>query len=50
LKENKEKNYKVTLISEKEYSFYSGMLPGAIAGLYTDEELKVNLETAAIWC
>jgi len=32
-----------------EHSFYSGMLPGAVAKLYTDEELKVNLKTAAIW-
>lgn len=32
-----------------EYFFYSGMLPGAVAKLYTDEELKVNLKTAAIW-
>ena len=49
LQQNKDKNYRITLISEMEHSFYSGMLPGAVSKLYTDEELKVNLRTTAIW-
>jgi hypothetical protein len=49
LQQNRDKNYRITLISEMEHSFYSGMLPGAVAKLYTDEELKVNLKTTAIW-
>ena len=31
---NKEDNIKIKLISDNEYSFYSGMLPGSISNLY----------------
>jgi selenide,water dikinase len=38
---------RLTLISDASESAYSGMLPGRIAGFYTDEECHVNLCTLA---
>ena len=40
----------LTLVTESPVSYYSGMLPGTIATLYTDEELKIDLEPLAKWC
>ncbi|MDX2231937.1 MAG: selenide, water dikinase SelD [Leptolyngbyaceae cyanobacterium bins.349] len=38
---------RLTLISEASESAYSGMLPGRVAGFYTDEECHVNLSALA---
>jgi len=43
-------NAKITLVNEAPKSYYSGMLPGTVSKLYTDEELKVDLEPVAKWC
>jgi hypothetical protein len=34
---------KMTLVTESAVSYYSGMLPGTVSKLYTDEDLKVHL-------
>ena len=41
---------KMTLINESAVSYYSGMLPGTVSKLYTDEDLKVHLAPLANWC
>ena len=41
---------KLTIVSEKDISFYSGMLPGTVSGLYKDEDLVIQLEPLAVWC
>lgn len=41
---------KLTLINEAPASYYSGMLPGTVSKLYTDEDLKVQMEPLAKWC
>jgi len=41
---------KVTLINEAPLSYYSGMLPGSVSKLYTDDDIKIHLEPLAIWC
>jgi len=43
-------NVKLTLVSESEFSFYSGMLPGCVSGLYKHEELSILLSPLATWC
>lgn len=40
----------LTLVTESPVSYYSGMLPGTIANLYTNEELKIDMEPLAKWC
>ena len=40
----------LTIVSEKSDSYYSGMLPGTVARLYTDDDLKVHLGPLAEWC
>lgn len=40
----------MTLVTESAVSFYSGMLPGTVSKLYTDEDLKVHLKPLAEWC
>jgi len=44
------KAVRLTLVTESEYSFYSGMLPGTVSKLYGDDDLKVFLEPVAQWC
>ena len=46
-----EQNLKIdlTLVSETPVSYYSGMLPGAVAGLYKNEDIMVQLEPLAEW-
>lgn len=41
---------KLTLVNEAPRSYYSGMLPGTVATLYTTEDLQISLEPLAIWC
>ena len=41
---------KMTLINESAVSYYSGMLPGTVSKLYTDEDLKIHLAPLAEWC
>ena len=40
----------LTLVTESPISYYSGMLPGTVSKLYTDEDLKVHLNPLAQWC
>jgi selenide, water dikinase len=40
----------MTLINESAVSYYSGMLPGTVSKLYTDEDLKIELAPLAKWC
>ena len=51
-KEIKDNNLNVdlTLVSESELSYYSGMLPGAVSQLYKNEDIMVWLEPLAKWC
>lgn len=42
-------SYSMTLVSETPTSYYSGMLPGTVAGLYTEDDLQIALEPLAIW-
>lgn len=41
---NKAGNVHLSLVSESRYSFYSGMLPGCVAGLYEEKEIRIDLE------
>lgn len=41
---------KLTLVSQGEKSYYSGMLPGSVSGLYTDEDITIHLPPLAAWC
>lgn len=41
---------KLTLINEAPRSYYSGMLPGTVAKLYTNEDLQISLAPLAAWC
>lgn len=41
---------KVILISEYEFSYYSGMLPGCIAQLYQKEQVRIDLVSLAAYC
>ena len=40
----------LTLVSDSDKSYYSGMLPGAVSGLYTDEDIMVHLRPLSEWC
>jgi selenide,water dikinase len=40
----------LTMISAGDTAFYSGMLPGAIAGLYSEEEITIPLRPLAYAC
>lgn len=46
----KEAPIKMTLVTECGVSYYSGMLPGTVSKLYSDEDLKVHLQPLAAWC
>lgn len=41
---------KLTIVSERDISYYSGMLPGTVSKLYNDEDLVVYLRPLAAWC
>lgn len=43
------KHLKVTLIDVQRSATYSGMVPGTIAGVYTQEETLLDLEALAQW-
>ena len=47
---NSDMPIKMTLVTESGTSFYSGMLPGTVSKLYSDEDLKIHLEPLAQWC
>ena len=40
----------LTLISDGPKSYYSGMLPGSVSNLYTDEDITVHLAPLAEYC
>lgn len=40
----------LTLVSDGQRSFYSGMLPGSVSTLYTDEDIMVYLDPLSKWC
>ncbi|MBM3264971.1 MAG: selenide, water dikinase SelD, partial [candidate division Zixibacteria bacterium] len=40
---------RVTLIADRPVAWYSGMLPGCLAGLYTPDEIGVELRPLARW-
>lgn len=39
----------LTLVTDSPVSYYSGMLPGSVSHLYTDDDIKVHLEPLAKW-
>lgn len=41
---------KLSLVTEAPNAYYSGMLPGAISKLYTDDQIQVQLKPLAAWC
>jgi selenide, water dikinase len=41
--------YKMILVSETATSYYSGMLPGTVAGLYTEKDLQIELGPLSTW-
>ena len=41
---------KLTIVSERDISFYSGMLPGTVAQLYSEDDLIIPLQPLAAWC
>ena len=43
-------NVDLTLVSDTEKSYYSGMLPGAVSKLYKNEDIMISLEPLAKWC
>ena len=43
------KDIKLTLVSDTNVSYYSGMLPGSVSKLYTDEDIMVQLGPLAAW-
>ena len=45
-----DKGIKLTLVTDSAVSYYSGMLPGTVSKLYSDEDLKVHLQPLAEWC
>ena len=40
----------LTLVSDGQASYYSGMLPGSVSGLYSDADIMVWLGPLAAWC
>ena len=40
---SKRPDVEITLVSDGDYSFYSGMVPGLIAGQYTLDQVRINL-------
>lgn len=38
---------KITLTSEYDHTYYSGMLPGCVANFYKEEEISIDLKTLA---
>ena len=48
-KEEREEDVDVTLISESSVAYYSGMLPGFIAGLYDSRDIQIRLAPLCRW-
>lgn len=40
----------LTLVSSGPKSYYSGMLPGSVSTLYTDDDITVHLAPLSAWC
>lgn len=40
---------KLTMVSESDRSYYSGMLPGSTANIYKPKEIQVELKPLAAW-
>jgi len=40
----------LTIVTEAPVAFYSGMLPGAVSKLYTDNDITIHLKPLAKWC
>lgn len=41
---------RVTLISDSNVAYYSGMLPGCVAGLYKEKDIQIDLVSFSRWC
>ena len=41
---------RVTLISDSNVAYYSGMLPGCVAGLYKEKDIQIDLVSFSQWC
>eukprot|EP00347_Sterkiella_histriomuscorum_P018476 403345372 len=41
---------KLTVVTEAPNAYYSGMLPGAVSGLYTDDQIQIQIKPLAQWC
>ena len=41
---------KITLTSEYDHTFYSGMLPACIANFYKEKEISIDLKSLAEYC
>lgn len=50
LAEQEKSQVEVTLINEAPASYYSGMLPGSVSGLYKDEDIMVQCPPLGEWC
>ena len=46
----KQDKCQVTLISDYPFAYYSGMLPGCVANLYTVDEISMDLVALCGWC
>lgn len=40
----------LTLVNECESAYYSGMLPGSVSNLYTEEDIQIHLKPLSAWC
>lgn len=43
------KGVRLVMVSDQEKAFYSGMLPGALAGLYTPSQISIDLPSLCLW-
>ena len=42
-------NYSVTVIADYPTAYYSGMLPGAVAGMYSAEDIQIKVDALCQW-
>ena len=47
--EDGDQRYSLTLINDAPASYYSGMLPGAVSGLYRNDEITILMAPLATW-
>lgn len=43
------KGVRMVMVSDQEKAFYSGMLPGALAGLYSPSQISIDLPSLCLW-